>query len=501
VQIEIIQEPKLLFKGESATYCKIGLSAYGPYDAMKESHSSRILLGIVATKDLAEKTRKWIFLCNSHIESIPHGEKETVNKLLFPDFPGADFAFSTKLIVEDSYIQNITLAELSSFSSGNSIKYSEELLTVVEQKVKMILALNERKPAVILVVLNDFMYDKCHIIGDYHRPLKKRKPTNIIQLDLFQDVDRFPGAFFPAEEREPFYRNFRSCLKKIAMKKSIGVPIQILREATIDPMCKENQNAATRAWNFCTGLYYKAGMQPWVLSSLDADTCYLGISFYHKKDYYKDDIYTSMAHVFSNDFDNIIFKGEKVPFDSALESPSLDYAKSKKLISESLGAFMQLRKQTPKRVVLHKASLYNNEEVRGFSEVLEGLNATYDLVTIKKSSLRILRYGTMPVPRGALISFDDSHYFLYTKGYVPELMLYPGVHIPAPFEINKCRGDSSTSMLCNEVLALTKLNWNTADYCCGLPITLGFSSHVATILREFDDTDEIEPEKSYRFYM
>jgi len=36
------------------------------------------------------------------------------------------------------------------------------------------------------------------------------------------------------------------------------------------------QNLATRSWNLLTDLYYKAGDIPWILSALDAETCFLG---------------------------------------------------------------------------------------------------------------------------------------------------------------------------------------------------------------------------------
>jgi hypothetical protein len=107
----------------------------------------------------------------------------------------------------------------------------------------------------------------------------------------------------------------------------------------------------------------------------------------------------------------------------------------------------------------------------------------------------------MPVPRGSMFSVDNDINFLYTKGYIPELKTYPGVHVPAPFEIIRARGDSSYKEICKEILALTKLNWNTADFCCGLPITIGFSRNVGQVLKVFDDKDSEEPEKSYRFYM
>ena len=105
--------------------------------------------------------------------------------------------------------------------------------------------------------------------------------------------------------------------------------------------------------------------------------------------------------------------------------------------------FEKLRQFKPKRLVIHKTSKFRDEEKKGFSEVLEESGILYDLVTLIKSPLRLVRYGTMPVPRGSIFSIDKDNHFLYTKGYVPDLKTYPGVHLPAPFQVIKARGDSS----------------------------------------------------------
>jgi hypothetical protein len=77
----------------------------------------------------------------------------------------------------------------------------------------------------------------------------------------------------------------------------------------------------------------------------------------------------------------------------------------------------------------------------------------------------------------------------------------PGVHVLAPFEVIEARGDSSYKEICREILALTKLNWNTADFCSGLPITIGFSRNVGQVLKVFEDKEVEQPAQSYRFHM
>ncbi|QLH05993.1 hypothetical protein [Nitrosopumilus ureiphilus] len=50
-----------------------------------------------------------------------------------------------------------------------------------------------------------------------------------------------------------------------------------------------------------------------------------------------------------------------------------------------------------------------------------------------------------------------------------------------------------------EILTLTKLNWNNADFASNQPITLQFSRQVGRILREMPS--ESTPKNKYMYYM
>ncbi len=179
--------------------------------------------------------------------------------------------------------------------------------------------------------------------------------------------------------------------------------------------------------------------------------------------------------------------------ETGLKRPYLAYKHARKLAQDSIEQFKGLRDDPPNRVVVHKTSAFQADEVKGFSEVFESSGMQYDLVSMRKPTFRIIRQGDYLVARGTYLELSDNLAYPYTKGYIPELDTYPGVHISAPFQVQKGRGDSSIRSLCSEILALSKLNWNTADFCSGLPITIGFASNVGKILREFDGTEGYEP--------
>jgi hypothetical protein len=73
-------------------------------------------------------------------------------------------------------------------------------------------------------------------------------------------------------------------------------------------------------------------------------------------------------------------------------------------------------------------------------------------------------------------------------------------HVPSPVELTDHIGDTAHPQLMREILALTKMNWNSARMYGLMPITLRFSRLVGDILREF--TPELgEPSPKYKFYM
>jgi hypothetical protein len=109
------------------------------------------------------------------------------------------------------------------------------------------------------------------------------------------------------------------------------------------------------------------------------------------------------------------------------------------------------------------------------------------------------RFGDYPPVRGTYVRFSDTNFLVYTAGYFPFLRTYPGARVPHPIELLEHYGDSPWLVVLEEILALTKLNWNTADFACRDPITIAFAHRVGQILAELPPTLPLRHE--YRFYM
>src|SRR5262249_5107757 len=143
--------------------------------------------------------------------------------------------------------------------------------------------------------------------------------------------------------------DFHDLLKARAL--AIGVPIQLVLQQTYDNRLRRTQKAnstrlrtqqdeATRAWNFFTALYYKAGGTPWKLPRVAAQlaTCYIGISFFRTLDRSK--LLSSMAQVFNELGDGVIVRGDPVRLSKDDRIPHLDGPSASKLVSHALKQFI-----------------------------------------------------------------------------------------------------------------------------------------------------------------
>ena len=225
--------------------------------------------------------------------------------------------------------------------------------------------------------------------------------------------------------------DFRNALKGKIMR--YGIPIQIIRESTLNSILEFNditkttQEPSAFAWNFSMGLYYKSNGKPWRLAKLRQDTCYVGISFYHNLLNPNNDIQTSMAQVFTHNGEGIVLRGSDVIIDLHKE-PHLSEEQSRDLLSKALDTYIQRSGNKPKKIVIHKTSLFSNEENKGFNSVIGNLEK--DFVTInRRTSLRFSRIGTYPVLRGTMISLSTNkclfvHFRIYSKNKNVSRTLY-----------------------------------------------------------------------------
>jgi len=91
-------------------------------------------------------------------------------------------------------------------------------------------------------------------------------------------------------------------------------------------------------------------------------------------------------------------------------------------------------------------------------------------------------------------------FYIYTTGYVPSLDTYPGWNVPKPIRVLIDSNMSDVKILSNDIINLTKLDWNTSDFSKRMPVTISVSRKIGKIMGEVN-MQGMEPPISYVWFM
>lgn len=294
--------------------------------------------------------------------------------------------------------------------------------------------------------------------------------------------------------------NFRRALKARAMH--LGVPLQLILEPSLESNSKTHQDDATKAWNFCTALYYKANPAtvPWKLTTNinRPAICFVGIGFYRSRD--RKVLNISLAQIFNELGNGVILRGTPVKLSKEDRQPHLNAEQAYELLRRALAEYETALGNSPGRLVMHKSSNYTEDELEGFREATDEARVrAIDFVTILDTDMRLLREGIYPPYRGTHIELDADTHLLYTRGAVKYFKTYPGMYIPQPLEIRIVESDESPGVICQEILGLTKMNWNNTQFDRKYPITIECARKVGEIMKYLDEHER--PQIRYSYYM
>jgi len=498
----ILDEPLLLFGGSyPAVDPKLGISLYGPYATEKT-----VKAGIVGDKDTISQ------VCTI-LERLRHPiEGPTRHPLWTPDYPGMspDSPFHCELQTAEKWWQPITTQDIEPLDRFSGVK--ERISFAVGIFYRYISNLKDREGDFDLVICAPpkRMMDLCITAEEsrLRRRFTRRQSHGAQKKGSFLPGQTYLTDFVSEIEKDQYEQaiqrtadNFHHFLKARIMR--LGIPTQLILPYTLNaytlPNQKPKQDEATFAWNLSVALLYKAGGRPWRPEKIPTGTCFIGISFYREKPVYGGQMGTSVAQVFTPEGEGLVLKGERFSWPYR-RSPNLPGDSAKRLLENALSLFEQHTHVKPSRVVIHKSSKYTQEELDGFGEALGNVHQR-DFLAIerKQKRIRFFRLGYNPIIRGTKIAFPDKTWLLYTKAYIPFLKIYPAPRVPLPLEIIQHVGDTPQETLASEILMLTKLNVNSADFCSHLPITLEFSNKVKSILKELPPGKP--PQSKYLFYM
>ena len=460
-QVDWIEEPQLIFANDRThSDPKVGIPLYGPRSLGSTRHKSEIHIGFIGPGESVAKAREFYESCSLGVA----GDEER------SPFPGtrADRGFRSELRFDERIDELITRTESQDILRIKRTRECFEMfLGILQDKLRLVTQRDHPLDYVVIAIPQD-LYQKCHAI-DYS----------------LKGVGRV-------------HRDLRRAFKAMAMK--FHKPTQILLDTTTGLVTGKRRldHKSVIAWNLFTGMYFKVDGLPWGPVNLPPASCFVGISFYRPLGSMST-LRTSVVQAFDENGEGLVLRGHDFKWDEAKEgrSPHLSAEMSAKLVDMVLARYKEERKQLPQRVVIHKTSRFEPEEREGFEQALKHVSH-HDLVALSPNSeVRLIRAGQYPPLRGTCFKIGSAVY-LYTTGYLSSLGGYPHGHVPSPLQIADHVGDTSRSQLLREILALTKMNWNSANFDGLSPITLRFSRLVGDIMREIGDE---EPEPKYKYYM
>lgn len=466
-----LPEPLLEFGSGTHVCPRTGIEQMSVYDKKDELRRTELRIGVVGRGEGVDLLDDWLQRCRNGIER----KKKSDLKNLFRGFGGISqtHGFLTRFINSPNYTRTLRKSDVTQVVLlGSRTQRVEKAVNLYYEQVRF-LAENRTVDVIVCVVPNE-MFDS--LTGS----------TN--------DND-------DEKEGRAIEHNFRRLLKAKCMH--LGIPLQLVREKTIQitAYSGEQQDPATKAWNFVTALYYKGNRTiPWRLveDSEKPKTCYIGIGFYKSRD--GETLSSSLAQVFDEFGHGIILRGTPVSIDKSDRRPFLSEDQAYDLLTGALEEYDRALEQMPARIVIHKSSHFRETERAGFSRALsdKGIRSK-DFVTITGTDIRLFADTNYPPERGTLMTMAENEGVLYTRGTVQFYKTYPGAYVPSPLKITVYEQDSSLEAICKEIMGLTKMNWNNTQLDGRLPITLECANKIGDIMKYVGESEK--PQVSYSFYM
>jgi hypothetical protein len=419
---------------------------------------------------------------------VPAKTTRLVN--LFPSFPGfsRESCFDSVLSFHERWTDRISEAELSDLvSNTRPVDLSREAAETFVTHAERLMELGK-----VDVIVCAPPRDLLAAMDSGASPSPDETESAIDESTESENADTWRPAF-------------HDVLKAFGMR--LGVPLQMVRPPTYEGGRSSRseggplQDPATRAWNFHTALYYKAGGIPWRLQREAAalSTCYIGISFYRSAD--GERLLTSVAQVFNERGEGVIVRGAPAKFDRSDRTPHLAAQDAQVLMTNAIATYRREHRTSPARVVIHKTSRLNEAEIHGFQEATKDDRVEIsDLLSVRRSFTRLFRIGTRPPLRGTLLHLTRRTGLLYLKGSVSFFETYPGLYVPRPLEFELAHTEATVSQVAAELLALSKLNWNNTQFDGGEPITVRAARRVGDILKCIPVAGGIV-QPSFRFFM
>lgn len=480
-----IPEPLLLFRHDQATEDpRDGLTLFGPLDKGKPYG---VKAGVIGTKRGIELFKRWVDWVQGpvFIQPPPPGR---------PPFPGFKTVFQTPwetpvltLEVGDEEIdKHLYLDDRHQRVYGTVEVFTSRIIRAIREE--------EIKPEIWFVVVPDRVYKYCRpesVVEPAIR-LKARVQFKTVakartfyeNRSLFAEVDEAIPAYF-------FEEHFHNQLKARLLKDMVLT--QVAKESTLANVGRLGDDGVSAsdvrrqseiAWNLSTGIFYKVGGRPWKVASIREGVCYVGLVF--KKESTKGDQRNACcaAQMFLDSGDGLVFKGAVGPwYNEDTGDFHLSRSAAKELGNLVIASYKsKFNGQAPREVFIHGKVRFDREEWAGFEEAASSATNIVGVRIRHELNLKLYRRGQNPILRGLAHIRGERSAHLWTKGWIPRIQTYPGRGVPNALIVELNKGEAPLQTVLQDILTLTKLNYNTCIFGDGMPITLKFANAVGEIL-------------------
>lgn len=278
-----------------------------------------------------------------------------------------------------------------------------------------------------------------------------------------------------------------------------GIMSQLIREKTINDTTQKCQIN----WWLSLSFFVKSFRTPWILANTNNTTAFAGLGYsVENKNDINGHIVLGCSHIYSSNGEGLKYKLARISNDRIQwrhKKPHLCYDDAYEFGKSIVNLFYESMNELPKRVVVHKRTFFTDEEKQGIIDSISDNNRieSIDLIeinfedNIKYASSKIYNgkvdIDGFSVSRGTCIQLNSKEALLWAHGVIPSVInpkwnFYPGGrYIPKPLRIIKHYGTGSLEQIANEILGLTKMNWNSLNMYSQLPATISSSNDIARI--------------------
>ncbi|MEN5130748.1 SIR2 family protein [Elizabethkingia anophelis] len=449
-----LSEPSIYFHYQDEAKQSIhpisGLKILGPLEESFEANgtSSTVNLAII-TPDFGFAKLK------THLESLLNTISPIWEKEYLKEFPGFDNVFKKHLIIPNSiqseYVISIPNNDVKQFSA---IQFYDYLKSKIDR-----LALKSTDIDCVVIYIPD-------------------------QWKNFREL-----------KNENTYYDLHDSLKLYCVKK--GLRIQFIEDKSIN-----YKDQAKIRWWLSLGLYVKSNGTPWKIKTDNTETAFVGLGYAIRQNV-KNKVVLGSSQIFDgygNGLKFLLQPIEKPIFYN--KNPFMSKEDAFRLISNIRNTYHKIDPVIGlKKLVLHKTTHFTSEEIEGISNALEGID-NIELLQIQQFSswraIKLIKNATKhdfngyPIDRGTIIQLDDFSFLLWTHGLIENQELngkyYQGKRgIPAPLLIKRFRGTDPIETVANDILKLTKMNWNGAELYKTFPVTIDFSKKLSVMGKQLEE--------------